>query len=69
MKISVRLFSHLFVVTSRGHLCPPPSPKRANRFFRLSPIYYDELIWLPLLGLDGALIELGKKIVKSRNKQ
>ncbi len=37
---------------------PPPA---AAKYFRLSPIYYDELIWLPLLGLDGDLIEIGKK--------
>jgi hypothetical protein len=44
-----------------GFLVETTPPERANRIFRLSPLYYDELIWLPLLGLDSALIEIGKK--------
>jgi len=44
-----------------GFFAETAPPERANRLFRLSPLYYDELIWLPLLGLDGDLIEIGKK--------
>jgi hypothetical protein len=44
-----------------GFFAETAPPERANRLFRLSPLYYDELIWLPLLGLDSALIEIGKK--------
>jgi hypothetical protein len=44
-----------------GFLAETAPPERASRLFRLSPLYYDELIWLPLLGLDSALIEIGKK--------
>jgi AAA+ ATPase superfamily predicted ATPase len=44
-----------------GFFAETAPPERANRLFRLSPIYYDELIWLPLFGLDGDLIEIGKK--------
>jgi hypothetical protein len=44
-----------------GFFAETTPPERASRLFRLSPLYYDELIWLPLLGLDSALIEIGKK--------
>jgi len=44
-----------------GFFVATAPPERASRLFRLSPLYYDELIWLPLLGLDSALIEIGKK--------
>jgi len=36
-------------------------PEAAARRFRLLPLYWDEVIWLPLWGLDHTLVEIGKK--------
>ncbi len=48
---------HLIV----GRWAESAPPEKAARRFRLIPLYWDEVIWLPLWGLDHTLVEIGKK--------
>jgi len=44
-----------------GRWAESAPPEKAARRFRLIPLYWDEVIWLPLWGLDHTLVEIGKK--------
>jgi AAA+ ATPase superfamily predicted ATPase len=44
-----------------GRWAESAPPEKAAPRFRLMPIYWDEVIWLPLWGLDHTLVEIGKK--------
>jgi len=44
-----------------GRWAESAPPEKAARRFRLLPFYWDEVIWLPLWGLDHTLVEIGKK--------
>ncbi len=44
-----------------GRWAESDPPEKAARRFRLMPIYWDEVIWLPLWGLDHTLVDIGKK--------
>ncbi|WP_028460229.1 hypothetical protein [Chloroflexus sp. Y-396-1] len=44
-----------------GRWAESAPPEEATRRFRLIPLYWDEVIWLPLWGLDHTLVEIGKK--------
>ncbi|MBO9390241.1 MAG: hypothetical protein J7482_15930 [Roseiflexus sp.] len=44
-----------------GRWAESAPPEKAARRFRLIPLYWDEVIWLPLWGLDHTLVDIGKK--------
>jgi hypothetical protein len=55
-----RLFLYIFQLPISFLLSRSANSENSRALFRFSPIHWDELIWLPLFGLDQHLITIGK---------
>jgi hypothetical protein len=56
----LRLYLYIFQLPISFFLSRSANSENSLALFRFSPIHWDELIWLPLFGLDQHLITIGK---------